>query len=176
MSLLLLWIMVIVLTVACLFLIFVVLIQSGKGGGLGGAFGGGGAMADSLGASGAEKTLGRWTVYAAIAFGVLSLSITFMASRQTQSSLFDTLDEQQPAAATAPVTPGEAAPADGAAVPMDNAIEVTEDGPGEVAAEEVVDTTEAAAPEAPAIEAPVEGTELGVPEEPVEAPATPETE
>lgn len=72
----------------CLFLILVILFQSGKGGGIAGMFGGGGAspLTDTFGASGAEKTLSKWTTYCAIAFLVFSLAITWLGAKQTRKS------------------------------------------------------------------------------------------
>lgn len=107
------WLLVVAFTVCSLFLIFVILIQSGKGGGLGGAFGGASsALSDTLGASSAEKTLTRWTVYASIMFAILCLVITLLASKAKKPSLFEDL-QTTPPAATAPQQPGiQPAPSD----------------------------------------------------------------
>lgn len=66
----------------CILLILVVLLQSGKGGGLSGAFGGAGAQ-PFLGARGTADFLSKLTIYLAIAFISLSLvlSITYGPSR-----------------------------------------------------------------------------------------------
>ncbi len=66
----------------CILLILVVLLQSGKGGGLSGAFGGAGAQ-PFLGARGTADFLSKLTIYLAIGFISLALilSITYGPSR-----------------------------------------------------------------------------------------------
>lgn len=66
----------------CVLLILVVLLQSGKGGGLSGAFGGAGAQ-PFLGARGTADFLSKLTIYLAIGFISLALilSITYGPSR-----------------------------------------------------------------------------------------------
>lgn len=69
-------------TFACLFLIFVILIQSGKGGGLSSLGSANQGISDALGATGAEKTLNRMTTYSAVGFMVLAILISIAGSHQ----------------------------------------------------------------------------------------------
>ena len=64
--------------VVCVSLIIVVLLQSSKGGGLAGAFGGSGDMGAVFGGRGAATFLSRLTAGLATAFMVLSLLISFL--------------------------------------------------------------------------------------------------
>jgi preprotein translocase subunit SecG len=93
----------VILILSSLFLILLVLIQRGKGGGLSGAFGGAGGS--SAFGSRAGDTFTRITIYAA-AFWVLFIMITI---RMTQPP---------PARASAKETPGQQAPTD--ELPPDN--------------------------------------------------------
>ena len=95
----------------CGFLILVVLLQSGKGGGLSGLLSGGGGLSDSFGASGAEKTLSRWTTYCAIAFLVVSLALTLLGARHFQKSLLGEFPEETLPPPSAQVTPAQVTPA-----------------------------------------------------------------
>jgi preprotein translocase subunit SecG len=96
---------------ACGFLIFVILLQSGKGGGLSGLLSGGGGLSDSFGASGTEKTLNRWTTYCAIAFLVISLALTLLGARHFQKSLIGEIaSEERSQQPPAQVTPAEVTP------------------------------------------------------------------
>src|SRR5712671_1693909 len=72
--------------VVCLFLILVVLLQAGKGGGMGIAFGGGGSQT-VFGSSGAGNFLTRLTAGCATTFFVLSLVLAAMSSRQDNARL-----------------------------------------------------------------------------------------
>jgi preprotein translocase subunit SecG len=67
--------------IVCLFLILVVLLQAGKGGGMGIAFGGGGS-GSVFGGSGAGNFLTRLTVAAAIGFMLTSMSLAYFASHE----------------------------------------------------------------------------------------------
>src|SRR5207247_988232 len=84
---------------ACLFLIVVVLLQTGKGADMGAVFGGGSQTL--FGSSGAGNFLTKLTTGTAIAFMLTSLILTWGASRAPSSNLFDRL----PAAAGAPSLP-----------------------------------------------------------------------
>ncbi len=76
--------------VVCLFLILVVLLQQGKGGGMGGALGG--ATAQVFGGRGAGNFMTRLTAICAVIFMVTSISLAYLASsgdralRQLESS------------------------------------------------------------------------------------------
>ena len=96
----------------CFFLIAVVLLQSGKGADLASAFGGGGSQA-AIGARGAATALSRLTTYAAVAFMLLSLTLSILKSRDV--SVLDSAPAANtpvvPAASTTPVdTPGAGTP------------------------------------------------------------------
>ena len=66
----------------CLVLILVVLLQSSKGSGLAGAFGGGGGQT-MFGGQETATFLSRLTTYLAILFMVLSLLLAFLSARRT---------------------------------------------------------------------------------------------
>jgi preprotein translocase subunit SecG len=98
--------------VACLFLIVVVLLQTGKGADMGAVFGGGSQTL--FGSSGAGNFLTKLTTGTAIAFMLTSLILTWGASRTPTSNLLDRL----PTAAEAPVLPpAESAPPAAPAAP-----------------------------------------------------------
>jgi preprotein translocase subunit SecG len=61
----------------CLFLILVVLLQQGRGGGMGSAFGGG---AQVFGGRGAGNFMTRLTAICAIVFMVTSMSLAYLSS------------------------------------------------------------------------------------------------
>jgi preprotein translocase subunit SecG len=67
--------------IVCFFLIFIVLIQSGKGAELGAAFGG--SSQTLFGARGAATIFGKMTTVAAVVFMITSLSLSVATSRQT---------------------------------------------------------------------------------------------
>jgi preprotein translocase subunit SecG len=64
--------------VVCLFLILVVLLQQGRGGGMGSAFGG--ATAQVFGGRGAGNFMTRLTAICAVVFMGTSISLAFLAS------------------------------------------------------------------------------------------------
>src|SRR6185437_10811844 len=87
-----LWVMITFLTVihvvVCLFLILVVLLQAGKGGGMGIAFGGGGGGSQTVfGSSGAGNFLTRLTSVTAFIFLVTSLGLAHFSSQQDSRRL-----------------------------------------------------------------------------------------
>jgi preprotein translocase subunit SecG len=75
--------------VACLFLIVVVLLQTGKGADMGAVFGGGSQTL--FGSGGAGNFLTRLTTGTAIAFMITSLILTYGASRTPTSRLLNRL-------------------------------------------------------------------------------------
>ena len=73
---------------ACIFLIAVVLLQTGKGADMGAVFGGG-SSETVFGSSGAGNFLTKLTAGIAILFMLTSLVMTYGLARQTAQSLFD---------------------------------------------------------------------------------------
>ena len=83
----------------CLILILVVLLQTGKGADLAGAFGGGGSQT-ALGSRGAATVLSKATTIAAIVFMFTSLALALYSSRRTSDVL-----QNAPAATSLPAVP-----------------------------------------------------------------------
>ena len=75
----------IVHVIVCLFLIAVVLLQSGKSGDLAAAFGGQGSQT-AFGPRGAASALSRATTWSAIIFMITSLTLSIYAARRTGPS------------------------------------------------------------------------------------------
>jgi preprotein translocase subunit SecG len=73
----------IVHVMVCLFLMLTVLLQAGKGGGMGAAFGGGTSMGTVFGGSGAGNFLKKLTVAAAAIFMITSMTLAWMATPST---------------------------------------------------------------------------------------------
>ncbi|MDX2149143.1 MAG: preprotein translocase subunit SecG [Bryobacteraceae bacterium] len=105
--------MVILLTIVhvliCVFLIIVVLLQSGKAADIAGAFGGMGSQT-TFGPRGSATVLSKATTIAAVLFMVTSLGLSILATRGAGSG--GTVLERAPVSAPAqPNTPTKAAPA-----------------------------------------------------------------
>jgi preprotein translocase subunit SecG len=91
---------------ASVVLILVVLVQSGKGGGLSGLVGASTTLGDQLGATGAEKTLNRWTTYCAVGFLVLNILLVLLGNAVYRQDVLEDVPDfaaqmeaaQQPAA------------------------------------------------------------------------------
>ncbi|MFH1575264.1 MAG: preprotein translocase subunit SecG [Acidobacteriota bacterium] len=82
--------------IVCLILILVVLLQSGKGADLAGAFGGGGSQT-AFGSRGPASFLSRMTTAAAIIFMVTSITLSGIGRSGVESSVLD--GTETPAAA-----------------------------------------------------------------------------
>lgn len=91
-------------TAVCFFLILIILLQSGKGGGLSGMLGGSNPLTDTFGSSGAEKTLSKWTTVCAVGFFIMALLLTVMGSRVMKPSRLSDQLKSSAAPATVPVT------------------------------------------------------------------------
>lgn len=94
----------IVYVVACFLLVIVVLLQSGKGGGISSAFGIGGASQTLFGASGAGNVLTRATSILGAIFMVFSLILALLAGSEKPRAPRRSVLQQT--GAGAPVTPG----------------------------------------------------------------------
>jgi len=104
-------ILIILHITVCLFLIFVVLLQSGQAADLAGAFGGGGSQT-ALGMRGAATLLQKLTTVAAILFMLTSLSLG-IAGRTDSSVIDDVAIPGAGAAAPQEATPEAATPSGG---------------------------------------------------------------
>jgi len=110
-------------SIVCIFLIIVVLLQSGKAADLAGAFGGMGSQT-AFGPRGSATLLSKATTISAIVFMITSLSLSIMATRN--AGLGSTVLEERPAktapskttlpAPVAPV-PAPGAPANQKSIP-----------------------------------------------------------
>jgi preprotein translocase subunit SecG len=96
--------------IVCILMVIVVLLQSGKGGGLGTGFGGGSSNT-LFGSSGGSNFFTKFTMGLAIVFAITSISLTSIKNKSLKSSIFD---QTKPIAASAapnvPVTPPVDAP------------------------------------------------------------------
>jgi preprotein translocase subunit SecG len=80
-------ILIILHVLICVGLILSILLQSGKGADLGAAFGG--SSQTLFGSAGAVPFLNKLTTGVAIAFMITSLSLAFVASKTTKSSVME---------------------------------------------------------------------------------------
>ena len=104
----LLWI---VHVIVCLFLIIVVLLQSGKAADLAGAFGGMGSQT-AFGPRGSATLLSKATTISAVLFMVTSLSLSIMATRNAGlgTSVLESAPKSAPAKSAPAPTPGPTMP------------------------------------------------------------------
>jgi preprotein translocase subunit SecG len=104
----------------CGVLMFVVLLQQGKGGGMGAAFGGGGA-AQVFGGRGAGNLLTRATAFCAASFMITSVSLAYISSSGDRALRARAAVEEQKTKGKGTARPKEAKPdtkpADSAAAP-----------------------------------------------------------
>lgn len=119
-------IITIIHVLACVFLVLVVLLQTGKGADMGAVFGG--SSATVFGSSGAGTFLSRLTAAMAAVFMVTSLTLTYMSARRVTSTVFDSAPLSAPPPVEQPAT-GE--PAGQSAAPAPQA---AAEGPAQPAA------------------------------------------
>jgi preprotein translocase subunit SecG len=100
----LLYFVVVVHVIVCLFLIGVVLLQQGRSADLAGAFGGQGSQT-AFGPRAAANVLTRLTTWAAIIFMLTSIGLTVLYVRTTGSH--SVLEGVKPAPASAPAKSGK---------------------------------------------------------------------
>lgn len=81
----LLVILLLVYLFSCVFLIAVILLQSGKGGGLSSLGAASSGISEALGATGAEKTLNKMTTFCACTFIILAILLSLVGSRAITS-------------------------------------------------------------------------------------------
>jgi len=100
----LLYFVVVVHVIVCLFLIGVVLIQQGRSADLAGAFGGQGSQT-AFGPRAAANVLTRLTTWSAVIFMITSLSLTVLYVRGNRSH--SVLEGTKPAPASTPAKSGK---------------------------------------------------------------------
>ena len=105
---------VVVHIVVCLALISIVLLQHGKGAGIGAAFGG--SSQTVFGSTGAAPFLAKLTAAVAILFMLTSLTLTFLG-RQQEASVMEKLKSKPAAQEQAPAPAAPAVPAEKPAPP-----------------------------------------------------------
>jgi len=104
-------ILVIIHIIVCLALICIVLLQHGKGAGIGAAFGG--SSQTVFGSTGAAPFLAKLTAAAAIIFMLTSLGLTFLGQKKDTSIMKGFKERpaaQETAPADKPAPPGAPAP------------------------------------------------------------------
>jgi preprotein translocase subunit SecG len=119
----------------CVFLIIVVLLQSGKAADLAGAFGGMGSQT-AFGPRGAATVLSKATTVAAVLFMTTSLVLSVIATRQgggsgTGSSVLDREKTKAPPKAPAPGTPQPKVPVSVPGGPAGGAVNIQVVPPGQ---------------------------------------------
>ena len=105
---------VVIHIVVCLALISIVLLQHGKGAGIGAAFGG--SSQTVFGSTGAAPFLAKLTAAVAIIFMLTSLTLTFLG-RQQEASVMENLKRTPAAQEKAPAPAAPARPAEPGAKP-----------------------------------------------------------
>ncbi len=88
--------------IVCLALIFIVLLQTGRGAGIGAAFGG--SSQTFFGSTGATPFLAKLTAAAAVLFMLTSLTLTFMGHRGGASVMQGATPASQTVPAETPAT------------------------------------------------------------------------
>jgi preprotein translocase subunit SecG len=100
----LLYFVIVVHVIVCLFLIGVVLLQQGRSADLAGAFGGQGSQT-AFGPRAAANVLTRLTTWSAVIFMLTSISLTVLYVRSTGTH--SVLDSSKPAPISAPAKSGK---------------------------------------------------------------------
>lgn len=145
----------------CLFLILVVLLQSGKGGGLGALSGGGGSNT-VFGGAGAGNFLSRMTAVCAALFMILSAVLAYRSSTGDEA-VDRAIDEKIAESEKPELNNSDSVPAS-SATPKEEAVEEVEETSDEPADQETAPVEEPETEES-APEAPVEDSEDEVPAE-----------
>ena len=95
-------ILTIIHILVCIFMVSVVLLQHGKGADIGATFGGG--SQSLFGTEGPVPMLNKVTTTAAVVFMLTSISLAYLSSHQTSSSVMGDVSAPAPIEQPAPVT------------------------------------------------------------------------
>ena len=101
---------------ACVFLVLVILLQSGKGGDVASAFGGAGSQT-AFGPRGAQKPLEKATIVAAIAFMLLALAFSLPGVTGGRSVVGDPVEASAPSPSPVASAPAVATSPDASGSP-----------------------------------------------------------
>jgi preprotein translocase subunit SecG len=96
--------------IVCVILVLVVLLQSGKGADLAGAFGGG-ATQTAFGSRGPASFLSKMTTFAAIIFMLTSIGLSMIVIRTERKSVLETTGGRQQTTSPAKTVPATQKPA-----------------------------------------------------------------
>ncbi len=94
--------------IICILLIAAVLMQSSKGGGMAGMFGGGGSMGGVFGGRGAASFLSKVSLWLGVCFGITSLAIGLLSLRaggRPKSLIQQTMERERTATSPASALP-----------------------------------------------------------------------
>jgi preprotein translocase subunit SecG len=105
-----------IFVVNCFVLMFVILLQQGKGGDIASAFGGGSSQA-AFGARSGATVLSRATTVCAVLFVVGAIALGILGQRGSTGSVLGGRAPQAPASAPAAPAPAPAAPSSSAPAP-----------------------------------------------------------
>jgi preprotein translocase subunit SecG len=85
-------ILLVIHVTVCIFIIFVVLLQVGRGAELGAAFG---SMGQANSSRGVTTFVGKLTTFMAVTFMITSFILTYQTSNRAKSSVIDTVTRQE---------------------------------------------------------------------------------
>jgi preprotein translocase subunit SecG len=167
----LIYVLYVLEVIVCLFLIMVVLLQQGSGADL--SVFGGGATQTAFGARGTTQFIHKLTVWAFVAFILLTLAIAVLKGGGTGGSVMSGVaaeeapaaGQQGPQADVPPPGAGEAQVPPAASDTTEMMVEEVAP-PGDAAADQVPATGGATAPAAPAAEAPAAQPQATAPQAP----------
>ncbi|MFZ4795680.1 MAG: preprotein translocase subunit SecG [Blastocatellia bacterium] len=109
-TLILIYVLKGIFVLTCIFLVLVILLQSGKGGDVAAAFGGAGSQT-AFGPRGAQKPLEKATIIAAVLFMALALLFSLPGFNGQSSVVSDDAPVSQPTPTPAPSPAASVAPA-----------------------------------------------------------------
>ncbi len=96
-------ILLIIHVIVCIFIIFVVLLQVGRGAQLGAAFG---SMGQANSSRGMTTIFGKLTAFMAVTFMMTSFILTYQTSNRAKSSVIDSITQEE-TQQTVPITTSE---------------------------------------------------------------------
>ena len=94
---------------ACIALILIVLLQTGKGADMGAAFGGGSSQT-LFGSTGASTFLSKATTIAAVVFMITSLSLAYMSGHRQENSIMKNVKSSVAESPVQTTVPGDSSP------------------------------------------------------------------